>query len=106
MELDFKKKFGKRIKDLRKLSGLSQEKLSEITGLSSKTISYIENGKNTISFNKIPLLANALKVPVYKLFVFCDFENDTSALDKLLKSADVKEINAIKKITELILSIK
>ena len=45
MVMNFKKQFGKRIQELRKLSNLSQEKLAEIAGLNTKTISYIENGK-------------------------------------------------------------
>ena len=106
MDANFKKQFGRRIKELRKLSDLSQEKLAEIAGLSTKTISYIENGKNTVSFNKIPILANALNVPVYKLFISYDFENDTKALDKLLKTASSKEIKVIEKIVQNVLSLK
>ena len=62
MERNFKKSFGTRVRYLRKLAGLSQEQVAESTGLSTKTISYIENSKNTLSFNKLPLLAKALGV--------------------------------------------
>ena len=106
MENNFKKSFGIRIRYLRKLAGLSQEQLAELTGLSTKTISYIENSKNTLSFNKLPLLANALKVPVYKLFVFTDSENNKDTLETLLHSANDKEINAITDIIKTILAIK
>lgn len=106
MDNNFKKSFGTRIKYLRKLSGLSQEKLAELTGLSTKTISYIENSKNTLSFNKLPLLAKALNVPVYKLFVFSDNENNKETLESLLKSATNKEINVITDIVKTILALK
>lgn len=106
MDNNFKKSFGTRIKYLRKLSGLSQEKLAELTGLSTKTISYIENSKNTLSFNKLPLLAKALNVPVYKLFVFSDNENNKENLESLLKSATNKEINVITDIVKTILALK
>lgn len=106
MDNNFKKSFGARIKYLRKLSGLSQEKLAELTGLSTKTISYIENSKNTLSFNKLPLLAKALNVPVYKLFVFSDNENNKETLESLLKSATNKEINVITDIVKTILALK
>lgn len=105
-EENFKKLFGKRIKYLRGLSELTQEKLAEITGLSTKTISYIENGKNTISFNKLPILAKGLGIPVYKLFVFSDGENHKEMLDKLLVSATDKEINIISEVIKIILSSK
>ena len=95
MDNNFKKKFGVRVRYLRKLSGLSQEQLAEQTGLSAKTISYIENGKNTISFNKLPLLASGLSVPVYKLFVSTDSTNNKDILEFLLSSANEKELNVI-----------
>ncbi len=103
---NFKKSFGNRVRYLRNLAGLSQEKLAENVGLSTKTISYIENGKNTISFNKIPLLAKGLGVPIYKLFVFTDSENNKEMLEKLLNSATDKEINSIAEIVKIVLSIK
>lgn len=103
---NFKKLFGARVRYLRKMADLSQEKLAERAGLSTKTISYIENGKNTISFNKLPLIAEALGVPVYKLFVFTDNENHREVLDELLNSATVKEINAIADVVKTILAIK
>ena len=103
---NFKKLFGSRIRYLRNLAELSQEKLAERVGLSTKTISYIENGKNTISFNKLQLIADGLGVPVYKLFVFTDYENHREMLEKLLISATDKEINAISEIVKIVLAIK
>lgn len=103
---NFKKMFGARVRYLRKLAGISQEKLAERAGLSTKTISYIENGKNTISFNKLSLIAEALGVPVYKLFVFADSENNKEILDELLNSATEKEINVIADIVKTLLAMK
>ncbi len=106
MNMNFKKQFGARVNYLRKLAGLTQERLAEITGLSPKTISYIENGKNTLSFNKLPLIADGLGVDVYKLFVFADKENNKEAVDALLTSATDKEINVIKDIVKTLLAMK
>ena len=106
MERNFKKSFGTRVRYLRKLAGFSQEELAELTGLSPKTISYIENSKNTLSFNKFPLLAKALGVPVYKLFISTDFENNRDVLESLLATATNKEINAITEVVKTILAIK
>lgn len=103
---NFKKLFGARVRYLRKLADLSQENLSERAGLSTKTISYIENGKNTISFNKLPIIADAIGVPVYKLFVFADYENNREVIDELLNSATAKEINAIADVIRTLLAIK
>ena len=103
---NFKKLFGESILILRNIAGLSQEKLAEKIGLSTKTISYIENGKNTVSFNKLPLIADGLGVPVYKLFVFADGENNREIADKLLVSATDKEINSITEVIKIILALK
>ena len=105
-DMNFKKLFGSRIRYLRKMSGISQEKLAERTGLSTKTISYIENGKNTISFNKLPLLAEALEIPIYKLFIFTDSENNKEILNELLESATTKEINAIASVVKTMLALR
>lgn len=103
---NFKKQFGARVRYLRKLAGLSQEQLAENVGLSTKTISYIENGKNTISFTRLPIMAKGLGVPVYKLFVYADCENNREALDFLLNSATDKEINAIVDVVNTILALR
>lgn len=106
MDRNFKKSFGSRVRYLRKIAGLSQEKVAELTGLSTKTISYIENSKNTLSFNKLPLLARALGVPVYKLFVFTESDNNKEILESLLESATDKEVNAITDVIKTILALK
>jgi len=105
MDNNFKKKFGNRVRYLRKLAGLSQEQLAEKIGLSAKTISYIENGKNTISFNKLPLIATGLCVPVYKLFISDDGSNNKEVLEFLLSSATEKEINVIAEIIKPLLTL-
>lgn len=84
---DFKKKFGEKVKYYRKLAKLTQEQLAEKLGVASNTIGYIERGKNSIHFSKIPLSAEALGVEVYKLFVFIDIENNPNVITELVKTA-------------------
>lgn len=55
-------KLGKKIKKLRNDSGLSQEKLGEMTGLDRTYISGIERGVRNPSLKNIEKLAGALKV--------------------------------------------
>lgn len=91
---DFYKKFGKRLKELRLQANLSQEELAEHVGVATKTVSYWENAHNPITFNKIPLIASALNIPVYKLFVFLDVEEKAADKDyiELLQSKTGQEI--------------
>ena len=60
--------FKQNLKHYRTLAGLTQEKLSELTDISSDYLSEIERGKRTPSFKRIELIANALKIETYKLF--------------------------------------
>lgn len=60
--------FRNNLKYYRKKLGLTQEKLSEISGISSDYLSEIERGKRTPSFKRLDLIANALNIEVYKLF--------------------------------------
>lgn len=48
---------------------LTQEKLSELSGISSDYLSEIERGKRTPSFKRMDLIAEALNLDVYKLFI-------------------------------------
>ena len=60
--------FRNNVKYYRTQKGFTQDKLSEITGISSDYLSEIERGKKTPSFKRVILIANALDVEVYKLF--------------------------------------
>ena len=73
-----------KLREIRIMAGLSQEQLAEKLGVATKTVSYWENGHNAVTFNKIPLIANALGVPVYKLFVFGDILGSDDEIQDLL----------------------
>lgn len=98
MDNDFKKYFGSRVKHFRNLLGYSQEKLAEKVGISSNTVSYIERGKNTISFTKLPALCNALKIEPYQLFINTNYDSEDDRIKKineLLKTATDKQLAII-----------
>ena len=60
--------FRNNLKYYRKKKDFTQDKLSEITGISSDYLSEIERGKKTPSFKRMLLIAKALDIEVYKLF--------------------------------------
>ena len=57
------------LKHYRVQLGYTQEKLSELSGISADYLSEIERGKRTPSFKRMDLIANALNIEVYKLFL-------------------------------------
>ncbi len=56
------------IKYYRYVNNISQEKLAELAGLSSRYITDIERGLHCPTINKLELIANALNVEPYELF--------------------------------------
>ena len=57
------------LKYYRNKLGFTQEKLSEISGISADYLSEIERGKRTPSFKRMDIIASALNIEVYKLFM-------------------------------------
>lgn len=62
------KSFGKRIKELRTQRALTQSELAEIIGLSTNFIGMVERGERNTSVDKIFKIADALGIPLSKLF--------------------------------------
>ena len=70
------KTVGKRIQECRQKEGLTQEQLSEMTGISQKHISRIEQGYHDTHFTMIYKIAKCLNVPIDAFAV--DFEEDNA----------------------------
>lgn len=62
------KQFGRKIQQLRREKGWSQEKLAELTGLHRTYIGSVERGERNISLWNIAKLAHALEVEISELF--------------------------------------
>jgi transcriptional regulator with XRE-family HTH domain len=61
-------KFGKRVRQLRKSKGWSQEEFADECGLHRTYIGAIERGERNVSLNNIHAIAKALKITVKELF--------------------------------------
>ncbi len=64
------KALGKRVAELRKAKGLSQEELAEKAGYSVEFISLVERGVNAPAVAGLQKIAKALRVEVKDLFDF------------------------------------
>lgn len=65
-----RQQFAKRLKELRKQRGMTQEELAVATGLSVSFVRSIEQGINAPSFESIEIIASALSVTVIAMFDF------------------------------------
>ena len=59
----------KRIKDARKLSGLTQEQLAEKIGISTNAVAKLENNLMTASLQTLVNIANVLNIDMNTLFL-------------------------------------
>jgi transcriptional regulator with XRE-family HTH domain len=66
--MDVKIKFGLKIKELRKLKGISQEKLANLAEIDRTYLPTIEKGERNVSIVVIEKLSNALGVKIKDLF--------------------------------------
>ncbi|MCL2600044.1 MAG: helix-turn-helix domain-containing protein [Treponema sp.] len=67
--MDVKSVFGSNLKHYRKARKLSQEELSEETGISVKHLSSIERGLTFVSADLLEKLAAYFGIPVFRFFV-------------------------------------
>lgn len=63
-------KVGLKIKIERSKKKLSQEKLAELAGIGSATVSLIERGVQSPTVETVGAIAKALDIELYKLFIF------------------------------------
>lgn len=61
-------KFGKKIREVRKNRGLSQEALADIANVHRTYIGMVERAEKNITLLNIQKLAKALKIDIKKLF--------------------------------------
>ncbi len=97
--------FGNRLKQCRKLAGLTQETLAERAGVCSKYIGEIERGRKNPSLDVLQKLASALNIELSDFLSFSEREdkhfNYRIAINNILKSIDTITICKIYKILKI-----
>ena len=89
MGTELRKKLGRRIQELRKEKGLSQEKFSELVGISPSAMSSVETGKSFMSFANLEKTMEVLEVKPHSLFTFDN--NDILYTDLIKKIKNIKD---------------
>lgn len=69
---DLRRKFGARLRQLRREADLTQEQLASAAEISVDFLSLVERGINAPSFKNLEKLTKALSVSVRELFYFDD----------------------------------
>ena len=84
MSKDINKKLGKRIKELRKIKGFSQEKFAEAIDIATNSLSLIETGNGFMTLATLDRMCKALEVEPYEIFKFHE-DVDTQEMYEYLK---------------------
>ncbi len=66
--MDIQQKIGKRIRELRKEKGLSQEAFADLARIDRTYVNSVENGKRNISLKNIEKIANAFNISISNFF--------------------------------------
>jgi len=69
-QINIRKKFGTRLRDIRKAANLSQEALGFKASIHRTYIGAVERGEQNVSLDNIYKLSKALKVEPKELFIF------------------------------------
>lgn len=105
--METRDQLGRRIRDLRKKRGLTQERLAEAASVDVKYLGNIERGKENPTIGTLTKLANTLSVKMYQIL---DFEHEITGkrvlkrrIGQMLATCDERELQII---LRLVRSIK
>lgn len=93
-------KFGKRVRELRRSKGITQEQMAEIINIEPPNVSKMENGLHFPQPDKIEKIANALEVSVQDLFDFEHIKKKQELIkyiESTIKNLDTKDLEFIYK---------
>ncbi len=105
MKTTTKKLLGARIKELRKLRGYSQDRLSEKIDIDAKHLSRIEVGGSYPSLDTLERIAKALRIDLKDFFTFVPELKSNElkeAIIDLIEDADLNKLKLILKVVRVI----
>lgn len=80
VKISLRKRFGLRVKELRQATGLSQEAFADRCGFARSYMSRVERGGANPSLDAVEVLADALGIEVFKLFMTDDHPTTTGSV--------------------------
>ena len=102
---DIKKLLGKRIKELRIAKNMTQEELSEYTGIGNSSISKIESGHFHPTAENLEKISEALGVETYQLYFYKHHEEMQNIRKELSAPLQVAKDEDLKLIYRIVLAI-
>ena len=78
--MDIQQSFGLKVQQLRKATGMSQEKFALSIDMDRTYLASVEAGKRNISINNIKKIADGLSITISELFVGVEILHDDRAV--------------------------
>lgn len=106
--MDNKKLLGKRIKEIRKYKGFTQEKLSELVDIETGSLSGIESGRFFPSLHVLDKMSTVLEVELVEFFKFSTVDipkNIDEELEDIIKNQNSQNKILIYKIVKSAFSV-
>ena len=103
--MDNKKLLGKRIKEIRKFKGLTQEQLSEMIELETSSLSGIESGRFYPSLHVLEKIASALDVELIDFFKFTSVNIPENLDEEIAKIIEKQDKNSEKLIYKILCAV-
>lgn len=88
--MDIKKGVGKKIQELRKICGMTQEQLAEIIGIETISMSKIETGRSYPTSENLAKIAKVLNVEPFEFYMFTPQKSDEEIIQNI--QSIIKEI--------------
>lgn len=107
-EIQLKKLFGQRIKQLRKNKKLTQEELAELIWMDPQHFCKMENGSHFPSLKNLIKLATALDIEVKDLFCYNETEHNATLrkINSAIKRLNEKELKFLQQILTSIADLR
>lgn len=93
MSIRSSKEIGEKLKEFRKLRGLTQEQLAEMVEVTFQQIQKYENGNTRLNTDKLQVVAQALNIPVSAFF------DEGCSDEKLLSEQEQRLIKGFRALT-------
>lgn len=97
-----KQRIGKRIKELRKKSGMTQEQLADLVKIDPRHLSRLERGVHYPSIDTLELIAQHLSEPLKEFFIFPEDESPDMMRSKLIQSISIMDEPELRRVAKAI----
>lgn len=105
--MNLPERVGRRIRELRKAKGWTQEQLAETASLHYSYMGGVERGDRNISLETLEKIIDAFQIPAEEIFRFEDGTNQRKALDEymlLVSARSTEEISALTRINREVIA--